>query len=865
MNTGRAAALSASDGQRWLPVVLIAVIGMVLSVTGFEIAQQADTARVRGALTLKAAADTENIAQSLVLAAHGADAMAVFMAAMGTITAGRFHHAARSGRRPSDVYSALSWSPLVKRDDRASFVDGVRRDGDANYDIRDIVGGRIVPAAERPEYLPELYRDTYDGLPDAAGVDLPFRGIDQAQIARVRDSGTPEASAPLRLSVGDGQAPGFIVLWPVYATGAAPPDAAGRDDAFRGMVTLLFRFDRLLPDVMAGVSDSAASIDIASGSGETPVRHVASFIPASHRLVVGGTPTSGLPGSLRIERDFKVLGQRWVLRFQFAPSVEAALSSPAPETWLILSLGMTILVSFLTLRRWTWWQRVEADAREADDRFRRVFDDNPVGMVLATADEYRFVRVNAAFYRILEYSAEELIGRCRDEFAAPDSVGMPPAAGAGGDPGWFGTDKNYITKTGRIVTARVRVMTLPATSSSGPLVLGLAEDVTEQRKLEAALRQALKMEAIGQLTGGMAHDFNNLLGVIIGNLDLLKPLPSHPAEAEELIDEALAAALRGADLTQSLLAFARRQPLNPNEVAINERVTEIARLLTRTLGERVTIKLDLAADLWTVVVDAGQLESCLLNMATNARDAMPHGGTLAIRTANSHLDSDYAAMHPDVRPGDYAMIEISDTGGGMTQAVVAQIFEPFFTTKGASGGTGLGLSMVFGFIKQSNGHINAYSEPGVGTTFRLYLPRAGASVAAETSAVPMEPAPLGHGEHILVVEDNEQLRATVVRQLIGFGYHVTEADGVTNALAVMARVPVDLVFSDVVMPGGLDGFGLARMVLDRWPSTKVLLTSGFSEAQINTAPGGLAGQVRLLGKPYRSSELARSIRGALVG
>jgi CheY-like chemotaxis protein len=367
------------------------------------------------------------------------------------------------------------------------------------------------------------------------------------------------------------------------------------------------------------------------------------------------------------------------------------------------------------------------------------------------------------------------------------------------------------------------------------------------------------MEAIGQLTGGMAHDFNNLLGIIIGNLDLLQPLLGAQPETGDLVDEALAAALRGADLTQRLLAFARRQPLQPIRIALNPHVTEITKLLTRTLGERMRISLDLADDAWPVLVDPARFEACIINLATNARDAMPHGGTLSIGTGNRQLDADYAASHPEVIAGDYAMVEVSDTGTGMAPDVLARIFEPFFTTKGPGKGTGLGLSMVFGFLKQSNGHISAYSEPGVGTTFRLYLPRAEDGID-EWRSVVVPVIRRGDGETVLVVEDSEPLRRVVTRQLRELGYTVIEAVDAAAALDILGRESIALVFTDIVMPGEFDGFELTRIILERWPSMKVLLTSGFPETKINGALDGLAGSVRLLGKPYRNADLARMVR-----
>ena len=393
-------------------------------------------------------------------------------------------------------------------------------------------------------------------------------------------------------------------------------------------------------------------------------------------------------------------------------------------------------------------------------------------------------------------------------------------------------------------------------------LLGTIQDITERRRTEEQLRQAQKMEAIGNLTGGMAHDFNNLLGIIIGNLDLAGEYAKGSKDADELVEEALEAAWRGADLTRRLLAFSRRQPLRPVQLDINDLVANTVRLLGRLLGEDIEVELALAEGLWPVTVDPAQLEASLANLATNARDAMPDGGQLIIRTHNARLDADYVASHADVAEGDFVMIEVSDTGTGMSAETMSHVFEPFFTTKELGKGTGLGLSMVFGFLRQSGGHVNVYSEPGVGTTFRLYLPKK--IVEAVQEEVPVDHAEIrGVGESILVVEDNAAMRRIVLRRLRDLGYRVFEADRATAALDVLQREPIDLLFTDVVMPGGLDGTELARLARERRPALKVVLTSGFPDVRAKTTRGWTE-NFRLLGKPYSKEELARTLREALA-
>ncbi|OJY73550.1 MAG: hypothetical protein BGP12_13165 [Rhodospirillales bacterium 70-18] len=387
-------------------------------------------------------------------------------------------------------------------------------------------------------------------------------------------------------------------------------------------------------------------------------------------------------------------------------------------------------------------------------------------------------------------------------------------------------------------------------------------ETAHRLKVEEQLRHSQKMEAIGNLTGGLAHDFNNLLAIITGNLDMLNELPQASAEVRELTRDALDAALRGAELTRSLLAFARRQPLAPRRIGINAVITSVVRLLQRSLGEAIELELRLAPNLWPVLADPAQLESAIANLANNARDAMPKGGRIVIATCNAHLDADYASMHVDVIPGPYVAVEFSDSGTGMAPEVASRIFEPFFTTKSEGKGTGLGLAMVFGFMRQSGGHINVYSEPGRGTTFRLYLPRAVAEgEALEQSAAAVQPL-RGAGEVVLVVDDNDAVRQTAVRQLRSLGYRVVEAMTAAAAMEILLNGEVALLFTDIVLRDGMGGVELARQATARWPMLRVLLTSGYSEMQLDDGAEPPPG-ARLLSKPYRLDDLMRAVREAL--
>ena len=387
-------------------------------------------------------------------------------------------------------------------------------------------------------------------------------------------------------------------------------------------------------------------------------------------------------------------------------------------------------------------------------------------------------------------------------------------------------------------------------------------DITASRDTERRLREAQKLEAIGKLTGGVAHDFNNMLTVITGTTETLvtylKDRPDLRAVAS-LIDNA---AERCAELVKHLLAFARKQPLQPHNVDLNKAVADIARLLRPTLGEQIEIATILTKDVTPVHIDASQLANAVVNMAINARDAMPNGGKLLLETCNTVLDEAYVAANPDTLAGHYVMLAISDTGTGMPPEVLEHVFEPFFTTKDIGKGTGLGLSMVYGFVKQSGGHIKIYSEEGVGTTIRLYLPPAQGRIdaIAENDA---EAA--GGSETILVVEDDALVRGFVITQLKNLGYKTISANDARAAMAVVDRgEPFDLLFTDVIMPGGMSGRELAQAVAKRRPNVRVLYTSGYTDNAV-VHHGRLDEGVLLLTKPYRKPELARMVRQALDG
>ncbi|HEV8680698.1 MAG TPA: ATP-binding protein, partial [Stellaceae bacterium] len=389
---------------------------------------------------------------------------------------------------------------------------------------------------------------------------------------------------------------------------------------------------------------------------------------------------------------------------------------------------------------------------------------------------------------------------------------------------------------------------------------GGARDMTAQHETEAQLQQAQKMAAVGQLTGGVAHDFNNLLTVVIGSLDLA--LDHVQGETRAIVETAVRASQKAANLVHRLLAFSRRQTLRPETLDLNRLTTGMEDLLRRTVGAHFDIAMKLEPGLWPASADRGQVESALLNLTINARDAMPEGGRLLIETANKRLDEVYVAHNNDVAVGDYVVLAVTDTGTGMPPDVLERALEPFFTTKEIGKGSGLGLSVIYGFAKQSRGHLKIYSEVGHGTTVRLYLPRA---AAAGVEAV-ARPSPAAHArgdEVILVVEDHADVRSYVVAQLRDLGYRVIEAEDGPQALKILGSdAPVDLLMTDMVMPGGMTGRQLAEAAKRQRPRVKLLFTSGHSEDAV-VEDSELDSRVQFLAKPYTRQDLALKVRAVL--
>jgi len=502
-------------------------------------------------------------------------------------------------------------------------------------------------------------------------------------------------------------------------------------------------------------------------------------------------------------------------------------------------------------------KQAEEALRRSEETYRLLFERHPAPMWVYEPESLRFLAVNEAAIATYGYTREEFLSMTIEQIRpAEDSVALrtmisDPSRGRVEAGVW-----RHVRKDGSIIAAAVSSNALEFDGRRARLVL--ARDVTEQQRLEEQLRQAQKMEAVGNLAGGIAHDFNNIMMIIRTSSAFLE---------RRLTDEALLvdlrridrAALRAVDLTRQLLAFSRRQLLQPRVVNANDVVEDTLQLLRRVIDEDIELVVDLADPLDSIMVDPGQLVQVVLNLAVNARDAMPGGGQLTIRTANVVIDESHAAEHVGVAPGNYVLVQVTDTGVGMDETTRQKVFEPFFTTR--EGGTGLGLSTVHGIVNQSGGHIWLYSEPAIGTTFKLYFPRVGLPVVPVATDV--EVASLEGDETVLLVEDEESLRTLIAQGLESYGYTVLDASGGPEALRIAAEHngSIALLITDVVMPG-MSGGELARRLAVASPGVKVLYTSGYPADTV--VRHGIADQsAAFIEKPYLPDELARTIRAVL--
>jgi PAS domain S-box-containing protein len=482
--------------------------------------------------------------------------------------------------------------------------------------------------------------------------------------------------------------------------------------------------------------------------------------------------------------------------------------------------------------------------------------------IIVRSLDHRIQFWNRGATRLYGWTRDEALGQSCEELLYPDCKAYRRALDETITAGEWSGELKQCRRDGSEITVAANWSLMRDEAGAPKAILATYTDISKRLEVEAQLRQAQRLESVGQLTGGIAHDFNNLLTVILGNAELLIELLADDDQLRSCAEMTRTAAERGAALTSRLLAFARRQALQPEVIDVNHMIGRMDELIRRTLGADIDIKIARGEDVWGTLVDPAQLEAALLNLCINARDAMPNGGRLTIETGNTWLDESYAAIHPEVEPGPYVLLAVTDTGTGIPSHVIDRIFEPFFTTKEVGKGSGLGLSMVYGFVKQSGGHVRLYSEVGRGTSVKIYLRRSDLVLDPEGEA-PVRHETDGGSERILLVEDDDLVRAHVGGQLRLLGYEVDAVADGRAAIECLKRHRFDLLFTDVVMPGGVDGRELAERARELDPDLRILFTSGYTEKAI-VLHGRLDANAQLLSKPYSRLELARKLRAILT-
>ena len=734
---------------------------------------------------------------------------------------------------------AVEWAPRISEADRAGF-EATQQQDVPGFAIRARApDGMMIPADSRHDYYPVTFLEPLRGNESALGYDLASDPVRATAIQAAQRSGTIAATAPIRL-----------VQQPSDPTGVLLTLAVKQGPNGPGVLIVVLRVDTFARSLL-GAAGEAIGVRIADQQ-------------------TGQSLFNTLPrGTVAAKQQSISFGGR-LYRIGTAPTPLYLEQHQSWQSWMVLVTGVlstSLLGALLMLGTGERhrFARLLAERTRERNRIWQVSED----LLGVSNFEGYFISVNPAWTRTLGWTEQEIKTLHVNALRHPDDlpIGTEGRRRLAEGAGTVRMENRFRHKDGSY-----RWIYWTLTEEQG-LIYVIGRNVTadkeaarQHRQTEAQLRQLQKTDAIGQLTGGIAHDFNNLLTIIIGNLDILSSmLTDAPARTIRAVQSAIGGATRAATLTQRLLAYAQRQPLRPGAVDLKELVTGMQDLISRTQGEIIRCSFLLREMLPLCFCDANQLETALLNLAINARDAMPEGGSLRIETSSIHLDH-VEANARGITSGRYVILAVSDTGVGMSRETAEHAFEPFFTTKEPGKGTGLGLSMVYGFVKQSNGHVEIYSEPGKGTTVRIFLPALAADMAAEKQAVDTTPGMAdvqGGGEAVLIAEDDDGVRSFVAGELRKLGYHVLEADDAATALAVIEAGDrqIDLLLTDVVMPG-MNGRELANRARALLPNVQVLFMTGYSQTGIEQQ-GRIDPDIELIEKPFRSEDLIARVRRML--
>lgn len=768
----------------------------------------------------------------------------------------------------------IAISQVVPPAEKDAHVATIRRQGFADYTIR--------PPGEREFYTSISHIEPLSGLnPGALGFDMFSEPVRRAAMARARDTGKAAMSGKVKLiqeSTEKVQA-GFVMYIPIYRKDSPTDTVKQRQDAHIGWIGGPFRMD----DLMAGLGGKRSlGLNVKIYDGDAVSQQSMLFQSADN--------TAGQRSQPALFSDTKkinIAGRPWTVQVGSNAAFEQRLDTDTPRFIALTGFGISLLLSLLVWALASGRRRAIVLAREMTEELRAsefrwkyalegagdgVWDwDKQSGEVTYSRQwkamlgygDAEIENTVAQWERLVHPEDKQRMLAAMDDYLA----GRAPA---------YAIELRVLCKDGSWKWVLSRGTVVNRSDDGSPLrMIGTQSDITdrkeaEQREIErlqlldetrAALHHSQKLEAVGQLTGGVAHDFNNALQIIGANLELLQGRIQGDTGTSALLDSARQGVERGAKLSSQLLAFARRQPLQPRVINLRRMTLEMHELLRSVLGESVEIRTNISDDLANTFIDPHQLENVIVNLALNSRDAMEGRGCLTIQVRNETVEPSGVVAELDVPPGQYVLLSIADTGGGMTDEVMQQAFEPFFTTKPQGQGTGLGLSMAYGFVKQSGGQIRIDSRIGEGTTVRIYLPRS--SEAESEPATGASLPAVGGAETILVVEDDAEVQATVVAMLTELGYRVLKANDGDEALKVLQSSPsIDLLFTDVIMPGSTQSPDLAAKAQALFPDIAVLFTSGYTRNAL-LQNGHLDSKVNLLSKPYRREQLAARIRAVL--
>ncbi len=782
-------------------------------------------------------------------------AAAGFFAARETVTPEEF-------RVYVDVLDISRRDPAVRS--IALIVPVLKEDLPKWLEERRTVGPPVdvpVTPGEKPDLLLIQYYEPYRAGRKPIGFDVGSVPVNRAAIERARDTGEAALAGPIPLSEPEA-GPGLVLQYPIYATGSVPPSLEERRRSFRGCLSLLSVVSLFMEEALEG-SDP----DIETSLYEGPAADPARLLWAPRRNGAGAPGA----GARRATDVFESSGMKLTLAFVSIPSFERTQGSERPFLYLAGGIGMSLLLFGLVWSVDSTRQRALVLAgemtetlRRSEERNRSVLERMADGLLVVDTRNLAIVDANPSIQKILGLSRAELRERTVYDVSGHETESVDANVARVVEEGAVHVgERLYRRKDGR--TALLDTSLLKFRDGEREFLYAFLRDVTEHRELEEQLRQSQKMEAVGTLAGGVAHDFNNILTAVLGYAELLENRIDLDDGTRRSVEEIRKAADRAAALTRQLLAFSRKQILQPRVLDLNEVIRDTERMLSRLLGETIRIEMRLQAELPPVRADATQLQQILLNLSVNARDAMSEGGTLSFTTAAVQVPGPGIPVAPKFEAGLYVLLSVTDTGLGMDEEAKARVFEPFFTTKERGKGTGLGLPMVYGIVKQSGGFIFVSSLPGKGTTFRIFLPALEEPRAAADSRV--SPLPRGRGgtETVLVVEDEEAVRRLARSALERYGYKVLDAGSGEEALRVAAahEGTIDIAVADIVLPG-LDGRRTAEELLRDRPSLKVLYISGYSDNAL-TRDGVLGPGVSFLEKPFLPETLAQKVRKVLDG